>query len=156
MSLEKLTKFILTINKLKNKTLRIFIKKNIEYIFIRKCLKKEINNLTNITLKPKNTHIIINYNELINNGCIYKKYKNNKKIYKMLKLDFISFKYIKDFFFYNIFFLSKNNLIKYKIHKLNHYVKKIKKKIKYKKIKIRKKHEKYIKKRIELNYKLFI
>jgi hypothetical protein len=137
------------IKNINNKLLRNFIKKSIKYLFLNKILKLEIKNIFNKSLKLNKTNIYITYNTLSNQGYIYKKYKYSLDKHKLINLDFISFKYNKDFYLYNVFFLEENNRFKNKLNKLKFYLSKIKKENE-------RGNKKILKKLIKLNYKIFM
>jgi hypothetical protein len=137
------------IKNMNNKLLRNFIKKSIKYIFLNKILKLEIKNIFNKNLKLNKTNIYITFNTLTNQGYIYRKYKYSLDKHKLINLDFISFKYNKDFNLYNLFFLEEKNRFKNKLNKLKFYLNKIKKENE-------KGNKKILKKLIKLNYKIFI
>jgi hypothetical protein len=137
------------IKNINNKLLRNFIKKSIKYLFLNKILKLEIKNIFNKSLKLNKTNIYITYNTLSNQGYIYKKYKYSLDKHKLINLDFISFKYNKDFYLYNVFFLEENNRFKNKLNKLKFHLSKIKKENE-------RGNKKILKKLIKLNYKIFM
>src|ERR1700744_5251888 len=109
---------LLIINDLKNDKLKNDLKNSIKYVFLSKLFRIETKKNFVKNIKIKKTNVYINYNIYTNEGIIYKKYKKSLEKHKLINLDLILNKYIKDDYLYKLFFLKRTNKFKLKMMKL--------------------------------------